>query len=98
MKIIRVFNFSCIIKLKNHLSKNYKYNHNTTSMIESLYGQVIGTSIYTKYRDSDILERIKFLQENYSKVDGFELLKSIDISEEDLIDTPSDISKLVLRR
>ena len=27
-EIIRVFNFSCIIKLKNHLSKNYKYNHN----------------------------------------------------------------------
>ena len=26
-EIIRVFNFSCIIKLKNHLSKNYKYNH-----------------------------------------------------------------------
>lgn len=97
-EIIRVFNFSCIIKLKNHLSKNYKYNHNTISMIESLYGQVIGTSIYIKYRDSDILEKIKFLQENYSKVDGFELLKSIDISEEDLIDTSSDISKLVLRR
>lgn len=97
-EIIRIFNGSCISRLKNYLLKNYKHNHQYIYMLESLYGQVIGTSIYIKYRDSDILEKIKFLQENYSKVDGFELLKSIDISEEDLIDTSSDISRLVLRR
>ena len=41
---------------------------------------------------------IEILKNNYSKVDGFELLRSIDIIIDDLIDTSEDISKLVLRR
>ena len=40
----------------------------------------------------------KLLKDNYSKVKGFELLRSIDISIDDLLDTSEDISKLVLRR
>ena len=67
-------------------------------MIEALYGQLIAATIYIKYRDKDLNSIIEILKNNYSKVDGFELLRSIDISIDDLIDTSEDISKLVLRR
>lgn len=67
-------------------------------MIEALYGQLIAATIYIKYYDKDLDSIIEILKNNYSKVDGFELLRSIDISIDDLIDTSEDISKLVLRR
>ena len=67
-------------------------------MIEALYGQLIAATIYIKYCDKDLNSIIEILKNNYSKVDGFELLRSIDISIDDLIDTSEDISKLVLRR
>lgn len=95
-EIIRLFNTTCISRLK--LSILNKYNNYYLNMIESLYGQLIAGTIYIKYSDKDLNKIIKLLKDNYSKVDGFELLKSIDISTNDLIDTSRDINKLILRK
>lgn len=97
-EIMGVFNFSCIYKLKNKIFKGYGYNNYTISMLEALYGQLIAVTIYIKYRDKDILDKIKLLKDNYFKIDGFELLRSINITENDLINTSSDIGKLILNK
>lgn len=97
-EIMGVFNYSCISKIKNRLFKGYGYNGYTISMLEALYGQLIAVTIFIRYRDKDILDKIKILKDNYSKVDGFELLRSINITENDLIDTSLDIGKLILKK
>lgn len=97
-EIIGIFNGSCVSKLRNIISKRIVYSSYVMSMTEALYGQIIASSIYTKYYDKDILEKIGILKDNYSKVNAFELLRSINITENDLIDTSIDISKLILRR
>ncbi len=97
-EIIRLFNTTCIDRLKSSLPNRSEYRIRHIDMIESLYGQLIAATIYIKYCDKDLYDKIKLLKDNYSKVDGFELLRSIDITTDDLIDTSEDISKLVLRR
>lgn len=97
-EMIRLFNTSCINRLRMKLPNKSSYKIHHIDMIESLYGQLIAASIYIKYNDKDLENIIKILKENYSKVDGFELLRSIDISKDDLIDTSEDIGKLILRR
>ena len=98
MEMIRIFNTTCINSINRTIRKGYNYKEYHINMIEALYGQLIASSIYIKYRDKDLDSIIEILKNNYSKVNGFELLRSIDISTDDLIDTSEDISKLVLRR
>ena len=98
IEMIRIFNTACINSINRTIRKGYNYKEHHINMIEALYGQLIAVSIYIKYRDKDLDSIIEILKNNYSKVDGFELLRSIDISIDDLIDTSEDISKLVLRR
>ena len=98
IEIIRIFNTACINSINSTIRKGYNYKEHHINMIEALYGQLIAVSIYIKYCDKDLDSIIKILKDNYSKVNGFELLRSIDISIDDLIDTSEDISKLVLRR
>ena len=64
---------------------------------------LLGVDYYPEHWNEDMLQEdlnniIEILKNNYSKVKGFELLRSIDISIDDLLDTSEDISKLVLRR
>lgn len=98
VEMIRIFNTTCINRLRMSLPNKYEYRIHHINMIESLYGQLIAATIYIKYYDKDLNNIIEILKNNYSKVNGFELLRSIDISIDDLIDTSEDISKLVLRR
>lgn len=98
IEMIRIFNTACINSINRTIRKGYNYKEHHINMIEALYGQLIAATIYIKYRDKDLNSIIEILKNNYSKADGFELLRSIDISIDDLIDTSEDISKLVLRR
>lgn len=97
-EIVSIFNASCIYRLNNIFMKRYKYNSSVISMLEAIYGQLIGVTIYNKYYDKNLLEVIELLKNNYARVDAFELLKSIDIDENDLIDTSLNVSKLVLKK
>ena len=67
-------------------------------MIEALYGEIISITIYCKYFNDNLLDKIEFIKKNYSKLNCFELLGMLDISDNDLINTSSDLSKLVLKR
>lgn len=98
VEIVRIFNTYCINSLNRTIRRGFNYKNYHINMIESIYGQLIAASIYIKYYDKDLNSIIKILKDNYSKVDGFELLRSIDISREDLINTSEDIGKLILRR
>lgn len=100
LEMIRIFNTYCIRRLNKILGTLSIFNYSMTNinMMEALYGQLIAATIYIKYNNKDINKIIKILQSNYSSINGFELLKKIDIDEEDLLDTSMDISKLVLKK
>lgn len=97
IEMLSVFNGYCISKLNNSLSKMHYYNNRMINMLSALYGQLIAVTIYTKYYDS-VLDKISILKDNYSSVSGFELLESIGVTKDDLLDTSRDISRLILKR
>lgn len=97
-EIIGIFNTTCISRLKYNLFKNHRYNSTTINMLEALYGQLIAATIYIKYHDNNLFDIIDILKSNYSEVNAFDILRSIDITYNDLINTSSDISKLILKK
>lgn len=97
-EIFRIFNFSCVEKLKNKLFRGSNIDHNVINMIEALYGEIISVTIYCKYFNDNLLEKIEFIKKNYSKFDCFKILELLGISENDLIDTSYNLNKLVLKR
>lgn len=97
-EIFRIFNTSCIEKLRSKLFRRSRYNCNIVNMIEALYGEIISITIYCKYFNDNLLDKIEFIKKNYSKLNCFELLGMLDISDNDLINTSSDLGKLVLKR
>lgn len=98
IEILMIYNSSCISTLNDFFTKQQRYTNHIVNMLEATYGQIIATTIYTKYHDNDILNIIKIIKDNYSTLGTFEILNSIDITKEDLIDNSKDISKLILKR
>lgn len=87
-----LFNYFETVPMNNKLYEEY------LDIVITLYANIISLELFSRRNEKDFSDSIKYMKENFSSRPAFDILKDIDITEEDLINTSRNIKTKVLSK
>lgn len=77
---------------------NNKLYEEYLDIVITLYANIISLELFSRRNEKDFSDSIKYMKDNFSSRPAFDILKDIDITEEDLINTSRNIKTKVLSK